>query len=473
MFRPLFWHELRLMRRNAVFWIVFAVLLAAIAGALELGHQRSSAATETARALASAAVALPDGLARGAPADTPPAASHGLPAWGPRHPDYVANERGAMAWLPPAPLLKFAAGQSDVRPDHVRITARQQQSVMAADQVENPLALYTGVFDLAFVILFLYPLLILAVTFDLTASERDSGTLRLLLAQPVTLRTVVLAKVAVRAALLLLPPLVIPLLLVIGGDLSLARILIWSACVLAYGLFWFGLAIRVNSRGRSAVANALVLASAWLGFVIVLPTSVNLFVDVLQPVPSRVVFANAVREATREAVVEGSRVLSHFLEDHPTASSIGRDGLQQFALLQAARDAEVARLLAPLVERHEARLEAQRRLVSRLRYLSPTMLAQGAMLDSAGTSGARYRHFLADAGRFQAAWQAYFQPKILAVEPLTADDYAAMPRYRPDDEPAGDVIGRTAVPVALMALVGSGLSLLGIAAYRRYTLVPA
>jgi ABC-2 type transport system permease protein len=56
----------------------------------------------------------------------------------------------------------------------------------------------SGQFDAAFVVLFLYPLLICAVSFDLTATERDRGTLRMVLAQPVTLGDVVAGKMIVR-----------------------------------------------------------------------------------------------------------------------------------------------------------------------------------------------------------------------------------------------------------------------------------
>ena len=63
----------------------------------------------------------------------------------------------------------------------------------------------SGQFDVAFVVLFLYPLLIFAVSFDLTASERERGTLRLVLAQPVHLRDVVAGKMIARALLVGLP----------------------------------------------------------------------------------------------------------------------------------------------------------------------------------------------------------------------------------------------------------------------------
>ena len=111
--------------------------------------------------------------------------------------DLVANERGWLALLPPAPLGALAIGQGDVYPNYIKVTARSLDALVSGDQIEHPLAVASGQFDVAFVILFLYPLLIFAVSFDLTATERDQGTLRMVLAQPVTIRDVIAGKMIV------------------------------------------------------------------------------------------------------------------------------------------------------------------------------------------------------------------------------------------------------------------------------------
>src|SRR5215510_1187030 len=94
--------------------------------------------------------------------------------------DVAANERGFLALLPPAPLAALAIGQGDVYPNYIKVTARSLDALVSGDQI-----------DAAFVVLFLYPLLIFAVSFDLTATEREHGTLRMVLAQPITLGEVV------------------------------------------------------------------------------------------------------------------------------------------------------------------------------------------------------------------------------------------------------------------------------------------
>jgi cell division protein FtsW (lipid II flippase) len=74
----------------------------------------------------------------------------------------------------------------------------RQPSIAAATDPENPHRLLIGRFDAAFVVVFLVPLFIIALTYSLIAGERERGTLALLLAQPVTLPALITAKLAPR-----------------------------------------------------------------------------------------------------------------------------------------------------------------------------------------------------------------------------------------------------------------------------------
>ena len=386
--------------------------------------------------------------------------------------DVAANERGWLALLPPAPLAALAIGQGDVYPNYIKVTARSLDALVSGDQIEHPLAVATGQFDVAFVILFLYPLLIFAVSFDLTATERDQGTLRMLLAQPVTLRDVVIGKMLVRALELLVPVLIIPIAAAamtspVDGDFWV-RVGLWSAAVIVYGAVWHGIALVVNARGLSAPANALILAGIWLLFAVVGPSCVNLLIAVKYPMPSRVEAAVQARAATQEAAVQGSRQLGQFLQDHPTSGNVGREGMRQFALLQSQRDKRVAVRLEAVEATFNAQLEKQRRLASWLSALSPTMIAQGAFLDIAGTSTTRFDRFRAEASSFQRDWRAYFEPRVLDAATLTPAEFAAAPSFSHSDEPAALAARRIAAPLMVMMVIAVMLLAIGFRGYRGY-----
>ena len=176
----------------------------------------------------------------------------------PRHPYQISTFAGLSATLPLAPLAPLVVGEGDLYPSAYRVGLQAETE----EQIENPLKLLVGRFDLAYVMLFLYPLLICALSFNLLAAEREDGTLGLLLAQPLRLRTLVVGKVAIRALLVFGAVIAFSLLGVCFSPLRLTsgdvwgRLLVWLAAVFGYGLFWFSLALMVNALGRSAATNA-------------------------------------------------------------------------------------------------------------------------------------------------------------------------------------------------------------------------
>ena len=453
-------HEWRVLTASAVVQWVIAIFGIALLAASGLGFARAAREQRTFDAFAQ----------RTSRQLAQPASSRA---------DLIANEKGWLAVVPPAPLGGLAVGQSDVYPGYLKVTARNLDAVVTGDQIEHPLAVASGHFDAVFVVLFLYPLLIFAVSFDLTATERDRGTLRMVLAQPVRLRDVVAGKMIARAVMLALPVVLIPVVVILmTADLSATAkavalqtsLPIWTLAVLAYGSIWHGIALLVNSRGLNAAANALVLAGIWLIFAIVGPASINLLIAIRYPMPSRVEAAVQARAATQEATVQGSRQLGQFLQDHPTSANVGQDGMRQFAMLQAARDKQIADRLQAVEATFDAQLQRQQRLASWLSVLSPTMVAQGVLLEAAGTSASRFDHFRAEARAFQQRWKAYFEPRVLDAATLSADELSAAPAFRYADPPAAAMVRRTALPIAAMAVAGVLLLLAGVRGYRGYAL---
>jgi ABC-2 type transport system permease protein len=451
MLKLLIRHEWRVLSANAIVRLVIAVFAIALVASTVLGMSRASRERATV-----AAFEQRGGIGSGGPGVS-------------RRADVVANERGWLAMLRPAPLSALAVGQGDVYPNYIKITARSLDALVTGDQIEHPLAVASGQFDAAFVMLFLYPLLIFAVSFDLTASERDRGTLRMVLSQPVTLRQVVAGKMVVRVMLLLVPAIVLPIALLAFNTpfdaTFVQRAILWAAAVTAYAAVWHGLALFVNARGMNAPTNALVLAGIWLLFVVVGPSAVNLLIATRYPMPSRVEAAVQARAATQEATVQGSRQLGQFLQDHPTSGSVGRDGMRQFALLQAQRDQQVADRLQSVETAFNDQLGKQQRLASWLSVLSPTMIAQGVLLDVAGTSTFRFAHFRSEASQFQRRWRAYFEPRVLDAATLTPEEYAAAPTFAYQEEAPSLMRDRIWLPTAMM--IGLAL-LLWWAGFRRY-----
>ena len=118
----------------------------------------------------------------------------------------------------------------------------------------------------------------------------------------------------------------------------------------------------------------------------------------------------------------------------------------------------------------DAQLQKQRQLASWLSVLSPTMIAQGVLLEIAGTGTFRFDRFREEAAAFQRQWRAYFEPRVLDAATLTPAEYAAAPTFTFVDEPAAAMLPRIATPLLLMTVAGALLIWAGFRGYRGYSL---
>ncbi len=385
-----------------------------------------------------------------------------------------------VAALPPAPLPTLASGQADLAPSVETVSLwRLQTPTDARSELENPSRLLSGRFDLAFVLVWLFPLFLLGLAYDLLAGDRESGTLRLVLSRGVRPG----AWLAVRALARGAPALALALLATWAsswwGDVassapdSGARLA--HACVLvgAYGLFWLSVAALVNALARSAAAAATALGAAWVAVVLVAPTLLNIVVESLHPMPSRAELVASAREASGDAERRGNEVLNSFYRDHP---ELAPPGMQvDFAQRILAVQEDVARAMDPVAERFDAQLDAQQRIVELWRFASPAIAVHEALTDLAGTGYWRQRAFREQLAGFKDAVHAFFSPRIHKNNWLTKADADQFPRFVFAEEPAErwssrvrlSILGVLALAVVAALIAVSRLSARRLAADAR------
>jgi ABC-2 type transport system permease protein len=462
-------HERKNLITDRTLWVMIALFAAVTSygmynGARWVAFQRYSVA----RALEEEAARLKQHKEFVASGQEPP-----VPWRDPRSPYTVGGSMGRRyAYLPPAPLAPFSIGQSDLYPYYFQVSTASKQSFLNNYELENPENLLAGRFDLAFAVVYLFPLLILTLSYNVLSGEREQGTLAMVLSHPVSLRAIVFGRVAVRAAVVLALGLgfaTTGYLLSGSEGASPESLLVWMGIVAAYCLFWFALSVLVNAFGKSSATNAMIVAAVWLVLVVIVPASVNLWVTTSHPIPSRVELVQAIREATNDANARAAQVMSRYFFDHPEMVPKGQapDPNDYQARSFAIRE-EVERAMVPVLARYDEQLLKQQAQVDRLRYLSPAIVTQEALNDIAGTGLGRYKHFLALVDRYHQEWRDFFVPKVFAKETLAAADYDRFPKFEFEEEPQAEVRGRVStglvglvVPLALV--LGAGV--LGL---RRY-----
>ncbi len=463
-------HEWRLLAADRTLTTAAALLLVLLGLGLFNGwrfarqlsaHQEALAAQESARRDALARQAE-DLLARRIPEP---------PSWqSPTQPFAVGNRLAQpRATLPPGPLGAFSVGQLDLLPVSFQVTLMGRAVDAGGETLEHPAHLATGAFDLGFVLLYLLPLFILGLSFDVLSREREDGTLRLILVQAAGLSRWVLTRLAVRAlAVLGLCALVGVAGFASGGEAGVSRLLAWLALVTAYGAFWFSLALAVNALGHGSATNALVLVGLWLALVVVVPAAAQATVGRLYPVPSRVALAGEARRAAAEASKEGSQLLARYYEDHPELAPAGSGGAEAFLATSIAVQEETARRTAPVHAAFQAQLQRQQDALGGFRFVSPALAFQQGLQDVAGSGAARHQHFVQQVERFQQAWRESLLPRVFAARPLDAAGYQALPRFVYQEEPAREPLARAAAALLALVLPSAAVLAFGLGRLRRY-----
>ncbi len=393
-----------------------------------------------------------------------------VPFSNPANPAAMAGAlSGRYATIPNAPLAALAIGKSDMIPNHYRIAYLSKVQFMYDTEIENPWNLLSGHFDLAFVIVFVLPLLIIVLGYNLLSAEREQGTLRMLCSQPLAIAVLMTGKIIVRMLALLTVAVSLPLAALLllrpeaRGAEQLILMLSWSALVAAYAIFWFAIAALVNTAGHSSSTNALIMMAIWTLLVLVLPVTMNLIVGVAAPAPSRMELASRTRVVTADALREFENLYSadyRYVAD-PDTMLVKDDYIEVPSRMRAffLEGQKVDEQIEPLLKRFDHQLLLQQKLVDVLSFLSPAILVNEAMNAIAGNDSRRFLAFKNQTETFHGAWREYFSPRILENRAMTRRDLMSLPQWRWTEIPVRDTHWstwwRSALMLALAIAVGS------------------
>lgn len=397
----------------------------------------------------------------------------------PANPGTIGNGgAGRYAVVPTAALAPVAIGQGDLIPNYYAIGYRSKVSFMYDSEIENPWNLLNGHFDLAFLTVFLLPLLIFALSYNMLSSERELGTLRILLSQPLDLVTLLSGKVVVRAVFLIATATVPPVLLLLAfrpearSVDQIATIASWICLVASYCLFWFALALLVNSLGRSSAFNALVLIASWTVIVLVAPVLLNLAVGIARPAPSRTELTSRTRAIQADNLRRYDKLFhgdyNYVAKPDALLAKNGRIEMPPRTRATFLADRDMDARLDAVLRQFDDQLNAQQALVDRFGPVSPAVVTYEGLSSLSGNGSRRYLAFKEQVDTFHDQWRRYFIPHILGGIAMSEGDLRSLPRWGwrevPDRATRADVMWRVGLLLCLTLL----LVCAGVMKLRRY-----
>mgnify|MGYP003575364251 CR=1 FL=1 len=330
----------------------------------------------------------------------------------------------------PDKLAALSIGQRDVNPGIQSITIRTLEAQKYDTDLTNPVQLQSGNLDLGFVIIYLFPLVIIAFTFNLFSEDNESGTWKLISVQSKSAFLFLLAKFSVRAlfiyGMLFILFLLATLVLSLPLTESFAAFLVLSALYVA---FWFALSFCVSLFKQSSGFNVLTLLTVWVALTVLLPAAVNNLVASVYPVPEALSTMVKQRDGYHKKWdVDKKITMDKFYDHYPQFKKHGVSDenfwLWYYAMQQMGDDESIDDSKAM-----RAKLLEREKMSGAIAFAIPSMHAQMNLNDLAQTGLTDYLRLLDSAVSFHERTRLYFYPKIFENANTKTEDWS---KFQPE-----------------------------------------
>jgi len=352
-------------------------------------------------------------------------------------PAYAWYRHGYHAILPPHDYAALAIGQRDLFRYYYRLTGMSLHYQLFENELANPVNLMIGNFDLSFVLVYLFPLLIIAFCYGLFSSEKENGTLPLLQMQPVSIRKIILVRLLFYFGLITGLALLISLigLFASGNPLKEENVvpaLAWLAGVAVYCAFWFGLLFLIISFRQSSAFNAISAVGCWLLLLIVVPAVLNVIVTVKYPLSSATLAGLTRRTGLEnENDEEESReVIREFLAHKPELA--GSDSLiknnmmpKAYAAFTSLKDINNQQQ----VDQYNAQVAQRNAWTSRFHWLSPAVNMQEVFAYTVETDLNTFLRFQGALANFHEEITNFYFTRLFWDKLIVKGDYAHRPVF--------------------------------------------
>ncbi len=220
-----------------------------------------------------------------------------------KHPHRMAHF-GSLAFRLKHPLAMFDFGMESFTGNVVFLEAHKQNTVNFSEASFSTGLLRFGEISMAMLLQLILPLIIFFLGFASVATERENGTLKVMLTQGASWKEILLGKSLglMGLAMLFFIPVVVVLLVLLTINESPDKadtLLRYTGTVFAYALFFQVLcfiAVIVSAVSKSSKDALMKLLALWLVFFILLPKTTQALGSYFYPSPSKIEFETAIEK---------------------------------------------------------------------------------------------------------------------------------------------------------------------------------
>ncbi len=335
-----------------------------------------------------------------------------------------------VVWKRPDGLQALTLGQSDNQPFYYDLWVYNNVYNTRQIELRNPDKLLAGNFDLAFVIIYLLPLFIIACSYNIVSTDRENGITGLLAVQGIYKRNLAAGRLLFRCCLVLALALLLSITGMIINGVAAVPAVAWTGITIGYILFWFAWVYLFVGLNQSGAVTALKLVSVWIILLILVPSVLNSLQKNNED--ARLEVADASREY-------GSRIWymdKQLLTD--TLFQVKPDWKESFArkldtneLKSVAYTYFTMQNMNNVGRRIDSIALQQQSLIEKQNVINPVFAAQLLYNKLSGTELNNYIEFRKAASGYQEQRYDIIGSKQLAGEPLTEAAFMSYPAFTP------------------------------------------
>jgi|GEM_PF-1704886 len=355
------------------------------------------------------------------------------------------NEGPKYALKKPFSLQALNVGQSDVQPFYYKVYINKKQYLTFESEIENSFLQFVGNFDFAFVVIYLFPLLIIVFSYNVLSAEKEQGTWVLLKTSNQSIAQMMICRIAIRYCLftgffwLIVTPILTAL---IGSSFLFTANWHWLvAAVSMYFAFWFAVALAVNSFSMTSNVNAMVLIFIWLFTGIIIPNLLQIGLNKVYPIPSRIDMLTAERDAINKYFEKDGQDLTKDVFSSPRAmirqASIVTAGMVYGYGVIVYKSQEIKDEASSVAEaKLYAQIQKQQEAIRRFQLFSPALMMQEELSALSGSHWYQFNQFSKDVDTFRKKTQEFYYPKMATeatYRTFTVADAMAIPQFQVKD----------------------------------------
>jgi ABC-2 type transport system permease protein len=381
--------------------------------------------------------------------------------------------------LPTAPLADFATGQADLLPTMGSISLWNPDIRMFTKyEFDDPVALALGGFDLAKSVIFVLPLLLIVLAFDVLSAERDGNRLGLTLAQGGSLRQLFWQRLFIRSGCVFGLTLLLAIwaLFTNAGSQSLmARLpffLMWALLTMVYTAFWTAVIGLVASKNLKGEVNVLLLLLLWTSLTLILPSAMAASAEAIYPTPSRVAYLAETREVETETENRESRIAGQFVSDHPEMQNLKSGEIPGYMRTAYFVTSSIDSATRPLLMEFEAAASNRDEMLRFMRYFSPAVLTQRMFSEISGSDSNRHRSYMQSAREMKASFAELVAPTVVAGRRMNSIDLKGFPVFEFEALKPGQILQQNTGVLFYLFLATALILILADRGIRRISAVP-